>query len=227
MYQFFLAKSPCWKARMLAFQQDWLAIFSRPHEQMELDKENVNQGETLLVWTTLNQAFPFVSAEDSFRSRTGARNFGGGGGGGLAPVLLPSESCRNEFTVFLSSFIRCRWNRWQHGPVPGLQHHHYLRVCRLYYQHLYRQTSLTLHIIESLSTDVFDSGTPTGSPHFGIAINAHALTCWQEVTDVRRGCSPFVLFLVRIYHSEMVTSDWRPWIKNVCASLYRGRWTIK
>ena len=35
---------------------------------------------------------------------------------------------------------------------------------------------------------------------------------WQEVTDVRRDCFPFVLFLETIYNSGIVTSGWRPWI---------------
>ena len=42
---------------------------------------------------------------------------------------------------------------------------------------------------------------------------------WQEVTDVRGGCFPFVLFLETIYHCKIVTSGWRPRIKNVCALL--------
>ena len=36
----------------------------------------------------------------------------------------------------------------------------------------------------------------------------------QEVTDERRGCFLFVLFLEPIYNSEIVTSSWRP-CKNV------------
>ena len=40
---------------------------------------------------------------------------------------------------------------------------------------------------------------------------------WQEVTDVRRVCFPFALLLETIYNSEIVTSGWRLWIKNVCA----------
>ena len=41
---------------------------------------------------------------------------------------------------------------------------------------------------------------------------------WQEVADERRGsCFPFVLFLETIHNFKMVTSSWRPWIKNVWA----------
>ena len=39
---------------------------------------------------------------------------------------------------------------------------------------------------------------------------------WREVTDVRRGCFQFVLCFETIYNSQIVTSAWRPWIKNVC-----------
>ena len=38
-----------------------------------------------------------------------------------------------------------------------------------------------------------------------------------EVTDVRRGCFPLVLLRETIYNSNIVTSGWRPWTKNVCA----------
>ena len=67
-----------------------------------------------------------------------------------------------------------------------------------------------------LSTDVFDSRTSTGSHYCSVATNHHALM-WQEVTDVGRAWFPFVLFLETIYNCEIVTSRWRPWIKNACA----------
>ena len=38
---------------------------------------------------------------------------------------------------------------------------------------------------------------------------------WQEVTDVRRACLPFVLFLETTYNPDIATSGWRPWIQNV------------
>ena len=36
---------------------------------------------------------------------------------------------------------------------------------------------------------------------------------WQEATNVRRSCFPFLLFLETIYSYGIVTSGWRPWIK--------------
>ena len=35
-------------------------------------------------------------------------------------------------------------------------------------------------------------------------------SAWQEVTDERCGCFPFMMFLETIYNCEIVTSGWRP-----------------
>ena len=64
--------------------------------------------------------------------------------------------------------------------------------------------------------------------YFGIAIIAHALMCLERrVTDVTRGCLPFVLFSEAIYNSEIVTSGWRPWRKNVCCYYVSITWSTE
>ena len=71
-----------------------------------------------------------------------------------------------------------------------------------------------------LSTGIFDSRTSTGGCHyFGIVINAHALTrltlkSWTWKKAFHSSCS-----LRLMYNSEMVTSGWRSWIKNVVLKL--------
>ena len=67
-----------------------------------------------------------------------------------------------------------------------------------------------------VTTEVFDSRTSTKVTISASQSMPMHWRVWQEVTNKRRGCFPFVLFLETSQLRKIDSSGWRPWIKNVC-----------